>query len=130
MMINVLIFTFGNAVNSSHFLFVDRQFVMALYLKMVLQLVDDWTSWAVVTVVLFGFRCLFKCTFWSKMILRWSNNMCSGGRLGLVVGFGFGFGCNWGCGKTKGRWSSKVGARFTSVAKEFHLGGTVVGFSG
>ena len=43
--------------------------------------------------------------------------MCSGGRLSLVVGFGFGFGCNWGCSKTKGRWSSKVGARFTSVAK-------------
>jgi len=98
-------------------------------LKMILQLVDDWASWAVVAVVLLSFWCLFKGTFWLKMILKWSNNVCASGRLSLVVGFRFSFGCNWGCSKAEGRWSSEVGTRFTSVAEEFHLGGTVVGFS-
>ena len=43
--------------------------------------------------------------------------MCTSGRLGLIVGFGFGLGRYWGSRKSERWWSSKVGTRFTSVAE-------------
>lgn len=74
---------------------------------------------------------LQRCPIISKLFiyLKWSYNMCTSGRLGLVVGFGFGLGWYWGNRKSKRWWSSKVGTRFTSVAEKLHFWSTVVDLS-
>lgn len=94
---------------------------VSLRLEVILELVDDGSGRAEISVVGLDFGSLFEAALRLQVVLDGSDNVRATGRLGLVRSSRLALIGQWSFSQTQAGRAAEVGPGFTTVAKEFHL---------